>query len=78
MYAAQGAGEFDSYKGSQIHTVKPKGVSLDEIDFLVINKKNAKHPKKLERIYKTIHDICFDGYNAGDDILDKTGDRYTY
>lgn len=78
LYAAQGAGEFDSYTGDQIHTVKPKGVSLDEIDFLVINNKNKNNPSKLERIYKTIYDICFDGYNAGENILDKEGDRYEY
>ncbi|MCQ3915349.1 MAG: hypothetical protein MJ195_00985 [Mycoplasmoidaceae bacterium] len=78
MYAAQGAGEFDSYTGDQIHTVKPKGVSLDEIDFLVINNKNQNNPSKLERIYKTIYDICFDGYDAGESILDKEGDRYEY
>lgn len=77
LYAAQGAGEFDSYKGSQMHTVKPKGVSLDEIDFLVVNKKNKKNPKKLERIYKTIYDICFDGYDKTD-ILKKEGNRYKY
>lgn len=77
LYAAQGAGEYDSYTGDQMHVVKPKGASLDEIDFIVINKKNANNPEKLSRIYDAIYDICFDGYDQ-EDILKKDGDRYKY
>ncbi|MCQ3914356.1 MAG: hypothetical protein MJ201_00785 [Mycoplasmoidaceae bacterium] len=60
-----------------MHVVKPKGASLDEIDFIVINKKNANNPEKLSRIYDAIYDICFDGYDQ-EDILKKDGDRYKY
>lgn len=77
LYAAQGAGEYDSYTGDQMHTVKPAGVSLDEIDFIVINNKNDKNQDKLDRIYKMIYDICFDAYNATDDLFEQVDDEYS-
>ena len=84
LYAAQGAGEFDPYTGSQMHVKKPSGVSLDEIEFLVINNKNESQPLKLQKIYQLIKDICLDAYNVQTDeellktVDDKYGERYKY
>ncbi len=76
LYAAQGAGEYESYTGEQMHTIKPKGASLDEIDFIVINKKNEHNTSKLSRIYKMIYDICFDSWKVDteDELLSLSQD----
>lgn len=80
LYASQGAGEYEPYSGTQMHTIKPKGVSLDEIDFIVINNKNQNNINKLQRIYKTIFDICFDSYNvaSSEELLSTVDGRYKY
>ncbi len=79
LYAAQGAGEYEPYTGDEMHTVKPYGASLDEIDFIVINNKNKENTEKLERIYKAIFDICLDSYKATseEDLLEQIDDPYS-
>lgn len=80
LYAAQGAGEFEPYTGDQMHIQKPNGVSLDEIEFLVINNKNHNDSNKLDRIYNVFNDICFkDAWNASEEQLkQRTSDNNRY
>lgn len=81
LYGAQGAGEYSPYKGDQMHTIKPSGVSLDEIDFIVLNNKNHSNSDKLNRIYKMIYDICFDAWQVTDEdeLLKTNADgKYKY
>lgn len=81
LYASQGAGEFDPYSGKEMHVVKPKGASLDEIEFLVINNKNDGETERLDRIYSILKDVCLDGalaQSTKDDIGSKQGDRFKY
>lgn len=80
-YAALGAEEFDPYTGQEMHIKRPYGTSLDEIDFVTINKKNEKDPEKLDRIYKAVYDICLDGVLAQpnkESIGAKEGDHFKY
>ncbi|MBQ0045381.1 MAG: hypothetical protein KBS35_00625 [Mycoplasma sp.] len=80
LYAAQGAGEYEPYTGEQMHTIKPNGVSLDEIDFIVLNKNLQNQAEKLDRVYKVIYDTCLDAYNVSseEELFSKDGDRYKY
>lgn len=77
LYSALGAGEFEPYSGSQMHIQPASDAALNEIEFLVINKKNHDDVEKLGRIYNLIFDVCLDGCKAAD-IDAKVGDRYKY
>ena len=71
IYAARGAEEFDHLNGDNFHVVTPYGASLDEIEYVVINNKNAKNTEKLDRIYKAVYDVCLDGAECDEEsILD--------
>jgi len=79
IYAAQGAEEYDPFTSKDLHVIKPSGGSLDEIEFMVINKKNKNNPKKLGAIYKAIGQICLDGCEKStEEIVKKTDDGYEY
>lgn len=79
LYASQGAGEYEPYTGDEMHTVKPSGASLDEIDFIVINNKNKDNEEKLDRIYKMIYDICLDAHEVTQEsqLLEQVDDPYS-
>lgn len=81
LYGALGAEEFEPYSSNEMHIQRPYGTSLDEIEFLVINKKNHNDSARLDRIYKTIFDICLDGALAEptkEGIGAQEGDRFKY
>ncbi|MCQ2957047.1 MAG: hypothetical protein MJ233_04425 [Mycoplasmoidaceae bacterium] len=62
-----------------MHTIKPSGASLDEIDFIVINNKNKDNTNKLDRIYKMIYDICLDAHEVTQEsqLLEQVDDPYS-
>ena len=61
LYAALGAEEFNPYSAAEMHIQKPSVASLDEIEFLVINKKDEKDSSKLNEIYNIVKEVCLDG-----------------
>lgn len=65
LYSALGAEEFTPYSGEQFHIIKPSDASLDEIEFMVMNKKN-NGTEKGDRVYKVVKDVCLDGCDAED------------
>lgn len=82
IYAAKGAGEYEP-DPANFHIQEVYGGSLDEVEFMVINKKNLKpeFAQKHEDIYKVVKQICLDGANASaTDIVefDSENDRYKY
>jgi len=79
IYAAQGAEEFDAFTSKDLHIIKPSGGSLDEIEFMVINKKNLKNTKKLDAIYDAIKQIALHGCEKdAKEIVKKHEDSYLY
>lgn len=81
LYSALGAGEFIPYSGNNMHIQIDSKTPLNEIEFLVINKKNEKNEEKNKRIYDVIRDTCLSGYDATPDktgIGEMEGDHYKY
>jgi len=69
IYGAQGAEEYAEYSSDNFHFQKTEGASLDETEFMVINKKNKPKddtkPSALktrhDQIYEIVRQICLDG-----------------
>lgn len=69
LYAALGAEEFPCLSGEEFHIQKPYGASLDEIEFLVINKKNHSDQTRLDKIYEIVKTVCLDGATVSKDEI---------
>lgn len=77
LYSALGAGEFKPYSGKDMHVQTGSDAPLNEIEFLVINKKNEDNKTKNQKIYDLISETCLSGCNA-DDVGAMDGDHYKY
>lgn len=82
IYAAKGAGEYPA-DPTNFHIQNVYGGSLDEVEFMVINKKNSKpeFEQKHKDIYQVVKQICLDGAQQSETEIvafDDEHDRYKY
>lgn len=79
LYAAMGAGEFDSWDAKDFHIVKPLGgATLNEMDVIVINKQSKKD---MNIIYSIIKQVALDGCEINNEeelFVKNEKDQYKY
>ena len=78
LYAAMGAGLYDSWNENNFHISNIKD-SVLALDVVVLNKKLDKKLTHKQKVYNIVNKICLNGCDKGERISDtKENDDYVY